>query len=356
VDKNSDGTVTGTKTYYPVAGAMRVGSTLYYVLKDHLGSASVLTDVSGKPVSGADTRYYPFGEARSSTTPMLTDKLFTGQREMAGLGIYNYGARFYSPKLGRFLSADTIVHGYTNPQNLNRFSYVTNNPLRYTDPTGHMLDEGCSTGCGYTSLPTNNYCTTHPWACGGNGGCGGGGHPLPMPNPNPDDNIECPDWNVCATDVSSDIVHDYWTTNKNYLNTYNQWTTTTAIGAFVSAVATYTVSAISGGQPIFTPQFIALVTGIAVVEPTQISKFLLGTAIVLAASSVALQAVANNLQNINNAIVENGALNTGGTITASPTQVTIITSKGTTTVPSILVGQITLNSWAGGNPNLVTPP
>lgn len=79
---------------------------------------------------------------------MYTDKLFTGQREMAGLGIYHYGARFYSLKLGRFLSADTIVPGYANPQNLNRFSYVRNNPLRYTDPTGHLIDEGC--GCGNT--------------------------------------------------------------------------------------------------------------------------------------------------------------------------------------------------------------
>jgi len=62
---------------------------------------------------------------------------------MAGLSTYHYQARFYSPKLGRFLSADTIVPGYANPQNLNRFSYVTNNPLRYTDPTGHMMtDEG----------------------------------------------------------------------------------------------------------------------------------------------------------------------------------------------------------------------
>jgi RHS repeat-associated protein len=86
---------------------------------------------------------------------MQTDKLLTGQREMAGLGIYNYGARFYSPKLGRFLSADTIVSGYANPQNLNRFSYVNNNPLRYTDPTGHMMIEesGGSKGC---SNPT--YC------------------------------------------------------------------------------------------------------------------------------------------------------------------------------------------------------
>jgi RHS repeat-associated protein len=125
VDKTS-GVVTRTVTYYPAADAMRVGSTLYYVLKDHAstGSASVLTDPSGNPVSGADTRYYPFGEARFSTGLMLTDKLFTGQREMAGLGIYYYGARFYSLKLGRFLSADTITQNLTNPPKLNHFSHV----------------------------------------------------------------------------------------------------------------------------------------------------------------------------------------------------------------------------------------
>jgi hypothetical protein len=42
-----------------------------------------------------------------------------------------------SPYINRFVSADTIVPGYTNPQSLNRYSYVLNNPLRYTDPTGH---------------------------------------------------------------------------------------------------------------------------------------------------------------------------------------------------------------------------
>ena len=43
--------------------------------------------------------------------------------------------------------------GFANPQNLNRYSYVNNNPLRYTDPTGHMLDDGCATeGCNLTPL------------------------------------------------------------------------------------------------------------------------------------------------------------------------------------------------------------
>jgi YD repeat-containing protein len=85
VDKNSGGTVTGTKTYYPAGGAMRMGSTLYYVLKDHLGSASVVTDASGNVVG--EDRFYAFGETRFTTGTMLIDKLFTGQRD-TGLGIY----------------------------------------------------------------------------------------------------------------------------------------------------------------------------------------------------------------------------------------------------------------------------
>ncbi len=135
VNKNSGGTVTGTVTYYPAAGAMRVNSTLYFVLKDHLGSASVVTDATGTTVG--EDRFYPFGETRFTTGTMFTDKLFTGQREITGLGIYYFGARYYSPKLGRFLSADSIVPGAANPQNLNRYSYVMNNPLRYIDPSGH---------------------------------------------------------------------------------------------------------------------------------------------------------------------------------------------------------------------------
>ena len=139
VDKTSGGSTVRTLTYYPVAGALRIDSTLYYVLKDHLGSASVVTDAGGNVVG--EQRYYPFGEARLTIGALYTDRLFTGQREMAGLGVYHYGARFYSPKLGRFLSADTIVPGYANPQNLNRYSYVNNSPLMYTDPTGHELYE-----------------------------------------------------------------------------------------------------------------------------------------------------------------------------------------------------------------------
>jgi uncharacterized protein RhaS with RHS repeats len=108
VDKTSGGRVTGTKTYYPAAGAMRIGSTLYYVLKDQLGSASVVTDTSGTIVG--EDRFYPFGETRLTTGTMLTDKLFTGQREITGLGIYYYGTRFYSPYQECFLPREKL-HG-----------------------------------------------------------------------------------------------------------------------------------------------------------------------------------------------------------------------------------------------------
>jgi RHS repeat-associated protein len=68
----------------------------------------------------------------------VTDFGFTGQRFEAGFGLADYKARYYDPYLGRFISADTIVPEPGNPQSLNRFSYVSNNPIRHNDPTGHQ--------------------------------------------------------------------------------------------------------------------------------------------------------------------------------------------------------------------------
>ncbi|MBI2853077.1 MAG: RHS repeat-associated core domain-containing protein [Chloroflexi bacterium] len=69
---------------------------------------------------------------------MPTDILFTGQR-LDGTGLYYYGARYYDAEIGRFISPDSIVQSYANPQSLNRFSYVMNNPLRFVDPTGRLI-------------------------------------------------------------------------------------------------------------------------------------------------------------------------------------------------------------------------
>ena len=62
--------------------------------------------------------------------------------------MYFYNARFYDATLGRFAQADTIIPGAGNPLALDRYAYVQNNSLRYTDPTGHWrcgdhYDPGC---------------------------------------------------------------------------------------------------------------------------------------------------------------------------------------------------------------------
>ncbi len=84
----------------------------------------------------------PFGR-ESGLFP--TDRRFTGQRWEATLGLYDYRARFYDPALGRFLQPDPIVPEPGNPQALNRYAYVNNNPLRYTDPSGYAacIDDLC---------------------------------------------------------------------------------------------------------------------------------------------------------------------------------------------------------------------
>ena len=138
--------------YYWFAGrrvAMNKGGTLSYLLADHLGSSTTALDTSGNIT--ALTKYYPYGRVwydRTQAMANVTDKLFTGQQ--AEGSIYYMKARFYpsaslragSPVIGRFLPStagrqpDTIVPEPGNPQALNRYSYVYNNPLRYTDPTG----------------------------------------------------------------------------------------------------------------------------------------------------------------------------------------------------------------------------
>jgi RHS repeat-associated protein len=112
---------------------MRQDGELTYLHTDHLGSASLATDATGGVTS--EMRYYPYGQTRSGT--MDTDRQYTGQRWEAGIGLYDYNARYYDPALGRFVQADTIVPSMAHSQDFNRYSYVRNNPLKYTDPSGH---------------------------------------------------------------------------------------------------------------------------------------------------------------------------------------------------------------------------
>lgn len=96
-----------------------------------------------------ELRYSAWGETRytSGTTP--TDRQYTGQINDGDTGLYYYNARYYDPALHRFIQADTIVPDPNNPQSLNRYSYTRNNPVKYTDPTGHWEEEGGGGDNGY---------------------------------------------------------------------------------------------------------------------------------------------------------------------------------------------------------------
>jgi RHS repeat-associated protein len=137
-----------------ISGDPAGNNGLFYIHSDHLGSTSLMSDSGGALVADSVARYLPYGGWRTEPTAALTDRAFTGQKHNMDIGLYYYNARYYAPGTGRFISADTIVPDPTNPQQFNRYSYVLNNPLRFTDPTGHCaeLDHGC------WMFLANNFC------------------------------------------------------------------------------------------------------------------------------------------------------------------------------------------------------
>ena len=78
----------------------------------------------------------PFGE---QIIGMGDRYSFTGQEKDSETELMYYGARYYSPILGRFTQPDTLLQNVYDPQLLNRYSYARNNPLKYTDPSGHAI-------------------------------------------------------------------------------------------------------------------------------------------------------------------------------------------------------------------------
>jgi tripartite motif-containing protein 71 len=130
---------TGVVTTYYYLGsqlvAQNTGSTLRYVSQDNLGSTSTMSTSTGTLDSSVS--YYPFGSVQNGSVNSV--KQFTGQI-LDSTGLYYYNARYYDPTIGRFISPDTILQNYYDPQTLNRYSYCQNNPLTFNDPTGHFVE------------------------------------------------------------------------------------------------------------------------------------------------------------------------------------------------------------------------
>lgn len=126
-----------------------------YLLADHLGSTDTLVDENGVVVERMSFDAHGSRRAAASGTGMWASLLpavapteinpqvnaettrgFTGHEHVDRMGLIHMNGRLYDPLLGRMLSPDPIVQEPYNAQNLNRYSYVLNNPLSYTDPSG----------------------------------------------------------------------------------------------------------------------------------------------------------------------------------------------------------------------------
>lgn len=106
---------------------------------DHLGSTNVMTDENGSQLELIE--YEPYGKIQrhdgAAGNNRLAKQQFTGKKLDDETGLVYFGARYYDPSLGRFITPDTIVQSPNNPQTLSRYSYCSNNPINYVDPSGH---------------------------------------------------------------------------------------------------------------------------------------------------------------------------------------------------------------------------
>ena len=128
----------GTAAYiYGLTGRLAKRTTIdneshtFYYHTDHLGSTRLVTDESKNIIT--DVNYEPFGE--STTTGKGESYLYNG-KERDSTGLYYYGARYYDPEIGRFITRDPLAGKKAVPQSLNRYTYCFNNPVKFIDPAG----------------------------------------------------------------------------------------------------------------------------------------------------------------------------------------------------------------------------
>lgn len=111
----------------------------YYYHQDLLNSSSALSGNTGAQLEV--NVWHPFGRTQTASPQagFKVSRQFTGQVLDTETGLYYYNARYYDPEIGRFIQPDTVIADLSNPQSYNRYSYCLNNPLKYTDPTGHAV-------------------------------------------------------------------------------------------------------------------------------------------------------------------------------------------------------------------------
>jgi RHS repeat-associated protein len=142
---------------------------LYYYAEDFIGSSRVITQSNGTMCSDAD--FLPFGQEVDYTNTCGSNYKFEGKERDTETGNDNFGARYYRAALGRWQSPDwsaiPVAVPYadlTNPQTLNLYAMVRDNPETFADLDGHLTGPGDTTavvnGCTITGGTTANDCSS----------------------------------------------------------------------------------------------------------------------------------------------------------------------------------------------------
>jgi RHS repeat-associated protein len=128
-----------TTNEYIFLGGARVArqdsSNVYYYFADHLGTSRTIVQ-AGQTSPCYDADFYPYGGERLITNTCSQTYKFTGKERDGESGLDYAFARFYNARLGRFMSGDPLGGDIGDPQSLNRYSYVLNDPINLIDPTG----------------------------------------------------------------------------------------------------------------------------------------------------------------------------------------------------------------------------
>lgn len=120
----------------------------FYLHRDYQGSIVAISNNSGQVVE--KRLFDPWGniiviqDGSGNILSSLTvlDRGYTGHEHLQNVGLIHMNGRLYDPKLHRFLQPDNFIQNPYNTQNYNRYSYVLNNPLKYTDPSGENYNDG----------------------------------------------------------------------------------------------------------------------------------------------------------------------------------------------------------------------
>jgi len=150
-EEETTGTLTGYRHYIHAGGravaiyTQRSDGTQQtrYLHTDHLGSIDAITEETGAVVERMS--FAAFGSRRNAdwSDPVSvlagfeTHHGFTGQEQLDDVGLIHMNGRLYDPQLGRFLSPDPQIQYPDQTQSFNRYTYVNNNPVSLTDPSGY---------------------------------------------------------------------------------------------------------------------------------------------------------------------------------------------------------------------------